>query len=175
MILKAQPLSQERFKPFGDVIETFGAEHYPINAGNIERFHDLAQVEVGADEGGRALISIFKCNQPSTLPHRIEILERHSLGSQAFVPLDHARMVIVVGPASETMQLDQLQAFISNGRQGVNYRPGIWHMPLIAFSPGLEFIVVDRGGVGDNCDEVELKDVELFVDCDDLTQEKVKL
>lgn len=165
-ILKAQPLSKDRFQPFGDVIETSGAEHYPINAGNIERFNDLAQVEVGTEQGGRTLISIVKCNQPSTLPHRIEVLERHALGSQAFIPLDHARMVIVVGPTSKTVQLDKLQAFISNGRQGINYHPGVWHMPLIAFSPGLEFIVVDRGGVGDNCEEVDFKDVELFVDCD---------
>lgn len=163
MILKAQALSKDRFALFGDVIETAGAEHYPINAGNIERFHDLAKVEVGA---GQVLVSIVKCNRPSTLPYRIDVIERHALGSQAFIPLDHARMVIVAGPASEYAQPDHLQAFVSNGRQGINYRPGVWHMPLIAFSPGLEFIVIDRSGAGVNCDEVRLDKDELFVDCE---------
>lgn len=166
MILKAQPLSKDRFRSFGNVVETVGAEHYPINAGKIERFHDLAKVEIGAEQGGRVLISIVKCNQASTLPFRIEVVERHSLGSQAFIPLDRARMVIVVAPASEFVLLDSLKAFVSNGRQGVNYHPGVWHMPLIAFSPGSEFIVIDRGGAGDNCDEFRLDDVELFVDCE---------
>lgn len=166
MILQAQPLSRERFQPFGDVIETVGAKHYPVNEGKLERFNDLAHVEVGVDHGGRPLVSIFKCNQPSTLPHRIEVIERHPLGSQAFIPLDHARMIIVVGPAGAEFDLHSLQAFVSNGRQGINYRPGVWHMPLIAFSPGLEFVVIDRGGSDRNCDEIHLKDVELFVDCE---------
>lgn len=166
MILQAQPLSKERFSPFGDVIETLGAEHYPINAGSIERFHDLCKID--AEDGGRVMVSIVKCNQPSVLPYKIEVVERHSLGSQAFIPLGSARMVIVVGPPNETVQLDRLQAFVSDGRQGINYRPGVWHMPLIAFSAGLEFIVVDRGGADLDCDEVRIDDAELFVDCEQI-------
>ena len=43
MLLRAQPLTKKSFAPYGDVIETDGAEHYPINAGAIERYHDLAR------------------------------------------------------------------------------------------------------------------------------------
>ena len=37
-----------------------------------------------------------------------------------------------------------LRAFVASGLQGVNYRRGTWHHPLIALGPDAEFIVVDR-------------------------------
>ena len=148
------------------MIEIEDARHFPINAGKIERYHDLANVELDTSAEGRVLISIFKCNKPSQLPYRVEIIERHCMGSQAFIPLHSARMVIVVGPAIESVQADQLKAFVSNGKQGINYRPGIWHMPLIAFDENQQFLVVDRGGGGENLEEIRFEDIELFVDCD---------
>lgn len=165
MLLHAQPLTAERFRPYGDVIQTAGAAHFPINAGRIERFHDLATVDVDADAGGRALISIVKCTEPSVLPYRVEVVERHGLGSQAFIPLGEARMIVVVGPPGEAIDPTALEAFVSDGRQGINYNPGVWHMPLIAFETGQEFIVVDRGGDGQNCDEVRFDDVDILVQC----------
>lgn len=165
MLLHAQPLSKKGFSPYGDVIEVEGARHFPINAGKIERYHDLARVELDGAQEGKVLISIVKCNEPSQLPYRVELIERHCLGSQAFIPLSHARMVIVVGHANKPVQADQLEAFVSNGEQGINYRPGVWHIPLIAFEEGQQFMVVDRGGAGEDCEEVRFDDVELFVDC----------
>ena len=164
MLLHAQPLSKGNFSPYGDVIEIEGAKHFPINAGKMERYHNLAAVEFDAGREGKPLISIVKCNEPSQLPYRVELVERHCLGSQAFIPLKHARMVIVVGPAAESVQANQLKAFVSNGKQGINYRPGVWHMPLIAFDRNQEFIVIDRGGAGEDCDEVRFDNIELFVD-----------
>ena len=164
VLLHAQPLSKEGFGPYGDVIEIEGAKHFPINAGKIERYHDLARVELNAVQEDRMLVSILKCNEPSRLPYRVELVERHRLGSQAFIPLSHARMVIVVGPANKPVQTDQLEAFVSNGKQGINYRPGVWHMPLIAFDEDQRFLVVDRGGAGEDCEEFRSDDFELFVD-----------
>ena len=163
MLLHAQPLSKESFSPYGDVIEIDGANHFPINAGKIERYHDLARVELDAAQEGRVLISIVKCNEPSRLPYRVEVVERHCLGSQAFIPLKPAQMVVVVGPAVESVQADQMKAFVSNGNQGINYRRGVWHMPLIAFGEDQQFLVVDRGG-GEDCEEIRFKDVDLIVD-----------
>jgi len=93
-VLEANPLTRDGFAAFGDVIETDGATHFPINQGTIERYHDLARVDV--DEAGRPLISIFECSRAVDLPHRVERVERHALGSQAFIPMSKARMLIVV-------------------------------------------------------------------------------
>lgn len=150
-VLKPQPLTREAFGPFGDVIDTDGASHYPINRGTIERFHDLASVDAG--DGGRVLVSIVECTRATAFPLPVTVLERHPLGSQAFIPLDGSVMYVVVAPPGDEVGAGDLQAFVSNGRQGVNYRRGTWHMPLVAFEPGLRFVVVDRGGPGENCEE----------------------
>ena len=55
--------------------------------------------------------------------------------------------------AEESVEPSDLQAFVTNGRQGVNYRRGTWHMPLIALEAGQEFLVIDRAGGRPNCDE----------------------
>ena len=45
--LHPEPLTKAAFAPFGQVIEAEGAQHYPINSGDCERFHDLAKIELG--------------------------------------------------------------------------------------------------------------------------------
>jgi ureidoglycolate lyase len=55
-----------------------------------------------------------------------------------------------------------VRAFVTNGRQGVNYHRGTWHHPLIALTAG-EFLVLDRGGPGANCDEFRFADGGLLL------------
>jgi ureidoglycolate lyase len=138
------------------VIETDGAQHYPINQGTTERYHDLARVVAGGDNA-RVLVSLFVA-QPRPAPLTISMLERHPLGSQAFYPLQDKEWLVVVGtsPAREA-----LRVFLASGRQGVNYAPGTWHHPLIVFSPGSRFLVVDRGGDGNNLEEVSFAPVPI--------------
>ena len=52
----------------------------------------------------------------------------------------------------------ELCAFVTNGTQGVNYRKGVWHMPMIAMEAGQEFLIVDRAPTKDNCEEFVLGD-----------------
>jgi ureidoglycolate lyase len=92
------------------------------------------------------------------LPYRFDMVERHPLGSQAFVPLNGQRFVVVVAPPGESVEIESLRAFVTNGRQGVNYHRGTWHMPLIALEAGQEFLVIDRAGEGANCDPVVLSE-----------------
>jgi len=149
--LRPQPLTRERFLPFGDVIESQATRRAAMNAARFERFDDLCGVDPGAD--GRVRVSIARCRIATKLPYRFDVVERHPLGSQAFVPLAPTRFVVVVAPPGEAVEPEDLRAFVTNGRQGVNYRPGTWHMPLIAFETGQEFLVIDRGGDAPNCDE----------------------
>lgn len=152
--LVPRPLEREAFAPFGEVIEASeAARHFTINAGNTERYHDLAAIEPGAD--GRAIISIFRA-QPRPLPFAVTMMERHPLASQAFVPLSGRPYLVVVAPAGPAPKVEDLRVFLARGDQGVNYAPGVWHHPLLALGEVSDFLVIDRSGPGDNCDEVEL-------------------
>lgn len=148
------PLERAAFAAFGEVIEASdAARHFTINAGNTERYHDLAHIEPGAE--GRVIVSIFRA-LPRQLPFRVEIMERHPLGSQAFMPLSGRPWLVVVAPAGPAPQVTDLRVFLARGDQGVNYAPGVWHHPLLALDEVSDFLVIDRGGPGANCDEVEL-------------------
>ena len=149
--LRPKPLTRERFSPYGDVIEAADIERAAMNAARFERFDDLCSVDMGAD--GRVAVSIARCRAATSLPYRIDMVERHPLGSQAFVPLSGATMIVVVAPPRESVEAADLEAFVTNGRQGINYGRGTWHMPLIAFASGQEFLVIDRATDQPNCDE----------------------
>ncbi len=148
--ISALPITPERFAPFGDVIHASSDAKAAMNDARFERFSGLADVDA---EGQHASISIARCKMPSSLPHRFDLVERHPLGSQAFIPLSHFIFFVVVAPAAESVEPEDLCAFVTNGSQGVNYRRGVWHMPMIALEDGQEFLIVDRGADGENCDE----------------------
>lgn len=149
-ILRPEPLTAAAFAPFGDVIELAGAKQMPINAGTTIRFHDLTQVDV-LTEGGRTLINLFRA-QPRDEPVRLSLMERHPLGSQAFIPLVDAPYYVVVAE-DDNGRPGALRAFVSSGWQGVNYARNVWHHPLLALGAVRDFIVVDRGGAGINLQE----------------------
>ena len=160
--LKPEPLTAERFAPYGDVIEAGARSRGPMNAARFERFDDLARVDLSA--GGRVAVSVARCRVATRLPYRIDMVERHPLGSQAFIPLSPATMVVVVAPPGEEVAPQDLRAFVTNGRQGINYRRGAWHMPLIAFDEGQEFLIIDRAGDQPNCDEHDLEEPVMLVE-----------
>jgi ureidoglycolate lyase len=163
--LKVEPLTREAFAAFGDVIELDGARHYPINLGTTERYHDLARVDTG-DEGGRTLVNVFR-GQPRTLPFEVTMMERHPLGSQAFIPLHARPYLVVVAPAGD-LDPERLRAFVTRGWQGINLAKGVWHHPLIACGEVSDFVVVDRGGGGTNLDE-QMLPVSYWLAADALT------
>ncbi len=157
--LHPEPLSRDGFAPYGDVIESSHDRSSAMNEARFERFDDLADVDL---DGGPVAISVARCRTPTSLPLRVDMVERHPRGSQAFVPLQRCRMVVVVAPPGESVSASDLRAFVTNGRQGINYHRGTWHMPLIAFDSGHEFLVVDRGGGAPNCEQHELDGVVIL-------------
>jgi ureidoglycolate lyase len=160
--LKLEPLTAEAFAPYGDVMEVREDNKIiPINYGKTERHHDLAKVDV-ADEDGAAIISIFR-STPTQLPFQVKIMERHPLGSQAFMPLTSNPYLVVVAPAGE-LDPNQIRAFFAQASQGVNYHKGTWHHYCLGLNISNDFLVVDRGGQGANCDETELpEELEIYV------------
>lgn len=146
-----EPLTKDAFAPFGDVIETEGSPHFMINNGSTQRFHRLAEVETTLPDD-KAIISIFRA-EALPMPLTIAMLERHPLGSQAFVPLLGNAFLIVVAPPGDAPDPGLTRAFVSNGSQGVNYHRGVWHHPVLTLERRDDFLVVDRSGGGNNCDE----------------------
>ena len=140
----AQPLTQDSFAPFGDVLDATG-DFRLINAGLCRRHHDRARLDFGDARGG---ISIFQAD-PRALPYVFDLIERHPEGSQAFIPMSADPFLVIVASGPEATP----QAFLTNGAQGINLHRGTWHGVLTPLSaPGL-FAVVDRIGTTPNLEE----------------------
>lgn len=142
--IHAAPLTAEGFAPFGDVIDAATPPDVMINDGLCARHHDLARMDFGT---GRAGISVFSA-EARPYPLRVDMMERHPLGSQAFLPLSGAVMVVVVAPDACGVPGDP-RAFVTAPGQGINLLRDTWHGVLAPLAAG-QFAVVDRIGAGDN-------------------------
>ncbi|AIS18171.1 ureidoglycolate hydrolase [Pseudomonas rhizosphaerae] len=159
--LTIEPLTKAAFAPFGDVIETQGSAHFLINNGSTQRFDRLADVQLATAQD-QAVISIFRA-QALPMPLTVRMLERHPLGSQAFIPLLGKAFLIVVAPAGDVPGSGEVRAFLSDGQQGINYHRGVWHHPILALHDDDGFLVVDRKGPGNNCDEFFFEEHDLLL------------
>ncbi len=155
-VIKPVPITADRFAPYGDLIRASAANKAAMNDARFERFHDLATIDVDS-AGGRVAVSIARCKRAATFPYVIDMVERHPHGSQAFIPLSPFSFVVVVAPAGEDVDVDELRAFVTDGREGINYHKGVWHMPMIGLEAGHEFLIIDRAPSADNCEEFILE------------------
>ncbi len=146
--LVAEPLTAAAFAPFGDVIEATG-DIIPINGGMCDRFHDRARMEFTGD--GRAGISVG-LGRPYPLPVSFTLVERHPLGSQAFVPMQEDPFLVVVAPDAGGRP-GTPRAFLTAPGQGVNYHRNVWHGVLTPLGRPGRFLIVDRIGTGNNLEE----------------------
>lgn len=162
--LPVEPLTADAFAPFGDVIAAHAdVKTFAINQGFATRFHDLAQVDVSA-EGGAVCVSIFQA-LPRSLPMQLSIMERHPLGSQAFVAMSELPFLVVVAPPEAVLDRGAIRCFRAGPGQGVNYARGVWHHPLIALVRPSDFLVLDRSGAAghSNLDEVDVQGALLWI------------
>ena len=151
--LSPEPLTAEAFAPFGRVIEASDAAvKLDINQGHAVRYDRLAEIDV-TDEGGAGVISLFRARPLDQMV--LKIFERHPLGSQSFVPLGGRPYLVAVAPTG-AFDPAAVRLFRAEGNQGVHYRKGVWHHFLLVLDEESDFLVVDRAGPGDNCEEVAL-------------------
>ncbi|MES2989057.1 MAG: ureidoglycolate lyase [Pseudomonadota bacterium] len=151
--LTPEPLTAEAFALFGQVIEASDAAvQIQINQGHAIRYDQLAETDI-ADGGGKAAISLFRSKPLAAL--ELKVFERHPLGSQAFVPLSGKPYLVAVAPPGE-LDPAAIRVFSAQPHQGVQYAKGVWHHFLLVLEGENDFLVVDRSGPGDNCDEIEL-------------------
>lgn len=152
--LQTQPLTTNAFKPFGEIIDATGEPDKIINQGLCGRYHNLAQLDFTT---GKAGLSVFNAEARS-LPFKLEMMERHPEGSQAFIPMHQYPFLIIVSHDKNGVP-DTPISFISKPGQGINIFKNTWHGVLCPLhSPGL-FAVIDRIGEGPNLEEHWFKKV----------------
>lgn len=152
------PLTRASFQPFGDLLDASGTPDELANQGAAQIYRNRAEVDVG---DGRVSVNVVRTS-PKRLPLLIEMMERHPLGSQAFSPLSGADWLVVVAPAG-TFDPGAIVAFRARSDQGINYRRGVWHHPLVVLDRVSDFVVIERAGEGTNL-EIERLDAPLLID-----------
>tara|TARA_B100000965_G_scaffold312449_1_gene272266 strand:+ start:125 stop:622 length:498 start_codon:yes stop_codon:yes gene_type:complete len=146
-IIKPIPMTKENFSMFGDMISTENIKPIEINNGYANRFDDIAKIDT-ANNNGETTISIFSALKRS-FPMKIDMMEKHPLGTQAFIPMKETTFLTLVAPEGKKLEMDKIESFVVPKGKGVNYKTGIWHFPLIS-TEDMDFLVVDRKGPGEN-------------------------
>ena len=146
-IIKPVKISRSNFSSYGDLISTDDINPMNINEGYAKRFDNLANLDTSKDSG-KTIVSIFSALK-RTFPMKIHMMEKHPLGTQAFIPMKETTFLAFVAPSGESPEIDKIQSFVIPPKRGINYKPGIWHFPLIS-TENINYLVIDRKGSGDN-------------------------
>ena len=161
LVVKPKPITKQNFIKFGDMITTTDIKPIEINNGYAKRYDGIANLNTKKGNG-ESTISIFSALKRS-FPMKIDMMEKHPLGSQAFIPMKETIFLSFVAPEGNKPDLARVEAFIIPKGIGVNYNPGIWHFPLIS-TEDMNFLVVDRKGEGDNLIIHDLKEEDISID-----------
>ena len=146
-IIKPIKINRSNFAAYGDLITTDDINPIDINAGYAKRFDNLANLNTSKDDG-KTIVSIFSALK-RTFPMTVDMMEKHPLSSQAFIPMKETTFLCFVAPQGEYPEINKIQSFIIPPKTGINYKPGIWHFPLIS-TEDINFLVIDRMGKGEN-------------------------
>jgi len=146
-VIEPIKITRKNFTEFGDLISSEDINPIDINAGYAKRFDNLANINTSKD-GGKTIVSIFSALKRN-FPMKIDMMEKHPLGSQAFIPMNETTFLCFVAPPGESPEIDKIQSFIIPPKTGINYKPGIWHFPLIS-TEDTDFLVIDRKGNSEN-------------------------
>ena len=146
-IIKPVKITKDNFAKYGDLISSNNINPIDINEGYAKRFDNLANINTSKD-GGKTIVSIFSASKRA-FPMKIDMMEKHPLGSQAFMPMKETTFLCFVAPQGKFPEISKIQSFIIPPNTGINYKPGIWHFPLIS-TENTNFLVIDREGNGDN-------------------------
>ena len=161
LIIKPKPITKENFKKFGDMITTTDIKPLEINDGFAKRYDGIAKLDTKKNNG-ESTISIFSALKRA-FPMKVDMMEKHPLGSQAFIPMKETIFLSFVAPEGDKPDLSKVESFIVPKGIGINYKPGVWHFPLIS-TENMNFLVVDREGEGENLVIHDLEKENITID-----------
>ena len=95
-IIEPIPITKENFAKYGDMISTKDITPLEINNGYAKRYDGIAKLNTSKDNG-ETTISIFSALKRS-FPMKINMMEQHPLGSQAFIPMKETTFLVFVAP-----------------------------------------------------------------------------
>ncbi len=147
IIIKPKKITSKNFKKFGEVISAKKIKPININNGYAKRFDSLCNINTSLKKGN-TIMSIFSATKRK-FPMNIKMMEKHPLGSQAFIPMKETKFLVFVAPKGKKPNVKKIESFIIPKQTGINYKPGIWHFPLIS-TKNMNFLVIDRKGIGNN-------------------------
>ena len=145
--IKPKKINKKNFSKFGQIIDTSKKKYFRINDGYAKRYDNLGKINTSLNKG-RTIVSIFSAKKRK-FPMKVDMMEKHPLGSQAFVPMKETSFLVFVAPKGNKPDLKKIQSFRIPKQTGINLNPGIWHFPLIS-TKDMNFLVVDRKGKGNN-------------------------
>lgn len=122
--IKAEPLTSEAFRPFGQVV---GQDEINLELHNGEAFR----------------MGIIHMRNHG---YQITSLNHHRNSTQALVPLDGKACLVVVAPPGAQFQkatdLKQVKAFLCDGSVGINIGLNTWHQALLPIGSELKMVNV---------------------------------
>jgi len=145
--IKPKKINKKNFRKFGQIIDTSKKKYFKINNGYAKRYDNLGKIDTSTKKG-KTIVSIFSAKR-RMFPMKIDMMEKHPLGSQAFIPMKETSFLVFVAPKGNRPNLKKIESFRIPKQTGINLNPGIWHFPLIS-KKDINFLVIDRKGKGKN-------------------------
>ncbi len=141
MNLFIKNINKENFSKYGQLISTKEIISKSINSDTTKSFYDLVNIEILGDNN-QCRVNIFKTKK-RIFPLKIDMLENHPFSSQAFIPLQNTTFIVLVAPISKIPNLKLIEAFKVSSEEGINFKPKVWHFPLIALENS-NFLTIDK-------------------------------
>jgi ureidoglycolate lyase len=144
MLIRAQPLQEAAFAPFGQVLA--------YKPGDPAR-HNFAAELFSDRPAARPNLRVQR-TEPISLPYVASMIERHRHSSQMFAPISGGSYLVVVFPAAPDGKplADQGCAFVARGDQAINYKCDTWHHGFLALQTPGTFLML-RWEDGTSTDE----------------------
>ena len=138
-------MSRDAYLLYGDLISA-RADVAPVaaNLGTAQRFNWLGELSNLRPDGARANLCLFRSQPFPAAEFPVRLLERHPFSTQVFIPINCSRhyLIVVALGGDAGPDLLTLRAFLVGREQGITYRPGVWHHPLIALDRETDFACV---------------------------------
>ena len=154
MSLILKDINKENFSQYGQLISTKNINSENINSNTTKSFYDLVDITILGDDN-QCRVNIFEAKKRK-FPLKINMLENHPFSSQTFIPLQKTSFIVVVTKLSKVPNLNLLEAFKVSPEEGINFKPKIWHFPLIAIEDS-SFLIIDKKDAKNNLEIYNFK------------------